>query len=104
MAKAEAWVLRAAALGPPIPGPLAPGLFFYHHIAKTAGTSWSDDIFQLGACACPTQAAILTRHTSNHSKHARACQAPTPTHQPPEGQALAPASARRGAYSSALEL
>ena len=27
---------------------LAPGLFFYHHIAKTAGTSWSVDIAKLG--------------------------------------------------------
>ena len=30
-------------------GLLAPGLFFYHHIAKTGGTSWSNDIVQLGA-------------------------------------------------------
>ena len=27
---------------------LAPGVFFYHHIAKTAGTSWSVDIAKVG--------------------------------------------------------
>ena len=27
---------------------LAPGVFFYHHIAKTAGTSWSVDIATVG--------------------------------------------------------
>jgi len=28
--------------------PIAPGVFFYHHIAKTGGTSWSLDIGKLG--------------------------------------------------------
>ena len=30
------------------PTALAPGVFFYHHIAKTAGTSWSVDIAKVG--------------------------------------------------------
>jgi len=43
-----AWAKEASELGAPIAGPLAPGLFFYHHIAKTGGTSWGDDMVQLG--------------------------------------------------------
>ena len=34
---------------------LSPGVFFYHHIAKTAGTSWSVDIAKLGGLShCTT--------------------------------------------------
>ena len=43
-------------------GLLAPGLFFYHHIAKTAGTSWSVDIATLGGLShCNTSHLVGPR-------------------------------------------
>jgi len=68
LARAKGRGRKAFKQNAPIHRPLAPGLFFYHHIAKTGGTSWSDDIVQLGGlrhCVTPHLVGSGSLHKLN---------------------------------------
>ena len=61
--------------------PIAPGFFFYHHIAKTGGTSWSLDIGKLGLlkhCGISHLVGPSSVHTLNTSLLAAASNRRSP--------------------------